>query len=118
MTWAKPSTARGSKARSAAESSWGWVWPSWRNSFRDVNDNFENYHIPTITDMPDIETIVVEDPEESGPYGAKGVGEPAVIPTSPAVAAAVGQAVGRPMRHLPISLERVMDALTGESRED
>ena len=83
-----------------------------------VNDNFENYHIPTITDMPDIETIVVEDPEESGPYGAKGVGEPAVIPTSPAVAAAVGQAVGRPMRHLPISLERVMEALTGESRED
>jgi CO/xanthine dehydrogenase Mo-binding subunit len=78
------------------------------------NENFENYHVPTMMDAPEIEPIVVEDPEETGPYGAKGVGEPALIPTAPAIASAVGQALGRPMRHLPINLERVMGALTGD----
>jgi CO/xanthine dehydrogenase Mo-binding subunit len=78
------------------------------------NENFENYHIPTMMDAPEIEPIIVEDPEETGPYGAKGVGEPALIPTAPAIASAVGQALGRPMRHLPISLERVMGAITGD----
>ncbi len=81
--------------------------------------NFENYHIPTIADMPEIDpVIIVEAPEESGPFGAKGVGEPALIPTAPTIASAVGQAVGRPMRHLPISLERVMDAVTGVNDEN
>ena len=78
------------------------------------NENFENYHIPTMMDAPEIEPIIVEDPEETGPYGAKGVGEPALIPTAPAIASAVGQALGRPMRNLPISLERVMGAITGD----
>ncbi len=81
--------------------------------------NLENYHIPTMMDMPDIDpVIIVECPEETGPFGAKGVGEPALIPTAPTIASAVGQAVGKPMRHLPISLERVMEALTGADNED
>ncbi|MFH1116746.1 MAG: xanthine dehydrogenase family protein molybdopterin-binding subunit [Pseudomonadota bacterium] len=80
-----------------------------------IHANFENYHIPTMMDMPEIDpVIIVEAPEESGPFGAKGVGEPALIPTAPTIASAVGQAVGRPMRHLPISLERVMEAVAGE----
>ncbi len=83
------------------------------------DDNFDTYHIPTIVDMPEIDpVIIVEEPEESGPFGAKGVGEPALIPTAPAIAGAVGQAVGRPMRHLPIHLESVMDALTGKKDEN
>lgn len=80
------------------------------------HENFENYHIPTIKDMPQIDpVIIVEEPEESGPFGAKGVGEPALIPTIPAIAGGVSQALGTPMRHLPISLERVMESLTQRS---
>jgi CO/xanthine dehydrogenase Mo-binding subunit len=83
------------------------------------NDNFENYHIPTIRDMPEIDPIIiVEHPEETGPFGAKGVGEPALIPTIPTIASAVSRAVGCPIRHLPVSLERVMQAITGEANED
>ncbi|MFZ5587170.1 MAG: xanthine dehydrogenase family protein molybdopterin-binding subunit [Thermodesulfobacteriota bacterium] len=80
--------------------------------------NFEDYHIPTAADAPRITPLIVEEPEATGPYGAKGVGEPALIPTAPAVAAAVGRALGRPMRDLPISLERVMQALAGAGGED
>lgn len=80
--------------------------------------NFEDYHIPTSADAPRITPLIVEEPEATGPYGAKGVGEPALIPTAPALAAAVGQALGQPMRHLPLSLERVMEALAGAGAKD
>ncbi|KMY68081.1 hypothetical protein AAU61_09765 [Desulfocarbo indianensis] len=75
-------------------------------------DNLQNYHIPTAADAPRVTPLIVEEPEETGPYGAKGVGEPALIPTAPAVAGAVSQALGRPMRRLPLNLERVMEAIT------
>ncbi len=77
-----------------------------------ATDNLQDYHIPTAADAPQVTPLIVEEPEETGPYGAKGVGEPALIPTAPAVAGAVGQALGRPMRELPLNLERVMEALT------
>ena len=80
--------------------------------------NFEDYHIPTSADAPRITPLIVEEPEATGPYGAKGVGEPALIPTAPALAAAVGQALGQPMRHLPLSLERVMETLAGAGAKD
>jgi CO/xanthine dehydrogenase Mo-binding subunit len=73
-------------------------------------NNLNNYHIPTMADSPRITPLIVEDPEETGPYGAKGVGEPALIPTAPAVASAVSKAIGKPMRDLPMTLERVMAA--------
>jgi CO/xanthine dehydrogenase Mo-binding subunit len=75
------------------------------------SDNLQSYHIPTAVDAPKVTPLIVEEPEETGPFGAKGVGEPALIPTAPAVAGAVSRALNRPMRHLPINLERVMDAL-------
>lgn len=73
--------------------------------------NFQDYHLPTMADAPDIQPLIVEDEEETGPYGAKGVGEPALIPTGPAIAAAVGQAVGHRFTKLPLDLERVMAAM-------
>ena len=76
-----------------------------------ASDNFQNYHLPTAMDAPRVTPLIVEEPEETGPFGAKGVGEPALIPTAPAVAAAVSNALGKPMRHLPLNLERVMEAL-------
>jgi CO/xanthine dehydrogenase Mo-binding subunit len=79
--------------------------------------NFQNYHIPTAADAPRIIPLIVEEREETGPFGAKGVGEPALIPTAPAVAGAVGQALGRPVRHLPISLESVSELLAERENE-
>ncbi len=73
--------------------------------------NFRDYHVPTFRDAPRITPLIVEVPEESGPFGAKGVGEPALIPTAPAVVGAVSQALGQPMPDLPLNLERVMAAL-------
>ena len=46
-------------------------------------DNLHDYLIPTIGDVPPIECLLVEDAEPAGPFGAKGVGEPALIPTAP-----------------------------------
>jgi CO/xanthine dehydrogenase Mo-binding subunit len=81
------------------------------------SENLEDYHIPTAQDAPFIEAIIVEEPCDTGPYGAKGVGEPALIPTAPALAAGVGRALGRAMRHMPMHLERVMEALEQRDRE-
>jgi CO/xanthine dehydrogenase Mo-binding subunit len=78
--------------------------------------NLDRYHIPTVADAPAITPILIEPGEPDGPYGAKGLGEPALIPTAPAVAAAVSSIVGRPMRHLPLNLERVMAAITAREK--
>jgi CO/xanthine dehydrogenase Mo-binding subunit/aerobic-type carbon monoxide dehydrogenase small subunit (CoxS/CutS family) len=74
-------------------------------------ENLHDYLIPTAGDMPEIECILVEDPEPSGPYGAKGVGEPALIPTAPAILGAIRDAVGARITQLPASPDRVRAAL-------
>jgi CO/xanthine dehydrogenase Mo-binding subunit len=69
-----------------------------------------DYHIPTSLDMPEIVPIIVEDMEPSGPFGAKGVGEPALIPTAPAVLNAIADALGERVYRLPAHPERVREA--------
>ena len=64
-------------------------------------ENLHDYLIPTVGDMPEIECLLIEDPEPSGPYGAKGVGEPALIPTAPAILGAIHDAVGVRITTLP-----------------
>lgn len=81
-------------------------------------DNFREYHLPTMADVPRITPLLVEDEEPTGPYGAKGVGEPALIPTAPAVAGGVSNALGRPMTCLPLSLEEVMRAMEEKEKND
>jgi len=71
--------------------------------------SFTDYFYPTSMDVPPVEVIIVEDPEPSGPYGAKGVGEPALIPTAPAIINAINRAINVKMLDLPAKLERVME---------
>ena len=76
-----------------------------------VNPTLGEYKIPTSLDMPEMKAIVIETNEPNGPYGAKEVGEGAIMPTIPAVLNAVYDAVGVRIEELPISGERVVTAL-------
>jgi len=72
--------------------------------------SMKDYHIPTCADMPEVIPIIIEDSEPTGPFGAKGVGEPALIPTAPAIINAVSNALGKRIYNLPANLERVLKA--------
>jgi CO/xanthine dehydrogenase Mo-binding subunit len=74
-------------------------------------DSFSEYLLPTSQDLPrNYERIILEIPEESGPYGAKGVGEITLVPTAPAIAAAVHEAVGVRINKLPIKPSDLVQA--------
>jgi aldehyde oxidoreductase len=74
-------------------------------------ENLHDYLIPTVGDVPQIEVILVEDAEPAGPYGAKGVGEPALVPTAPAILGAIEDAVGVRITTLPATPDRLLAAL-------
>jgi CO/xanthine dehydrogenase Mo-binding subunit/aerobic-type carbon monoxide dehydrogenase small subunit (CoxS/CutS family) len=74
-------------------------------------ENLHDYLIPTFGDVPPIEVILVEDAEPLGPHGAKGVGEPALIPTAPAILNAIAHATGVRVRHAPATPDRLRAAL-------
>ncbi|WP_119460012.1 molybdopterin cofactor-binding domain-containing protein [Rhodospirillaceae bacterium SYSU D60014] len=74
-------------------------------------ENLHDYLIPTFGDVPDIECILIEDREPLGPYGAKGIGEPALIPTAPAILNAIHHATGVRITHVPATPDRVLAAL-------
>ncbi len=80
------------------------------------NDNLSRYLIPTIKDAPEIYPIIVEDEEPSGPFGAKGVGEPALIPTAPAILNAFYDATGVRIYELPLTQEKVIQRLKEEGK--
>jgi len=75
------------------------------------NPDFTNYIIPTAMDVPEIITGIVERREPTGPFGAKGVGEPALLPTAPAVVNAIRDAVGVIIYDLPITPQKILMAL-------
>ncbi len=74
-------------------------------------ENLHDYLIPTIGDVPPIDIILVEDPEHLGPYGAKGIGEPALIATAPAIFGAIRHATGVKVRKVPLLPHRLLQAL-------
>jgi carbon-monoxide dehydrogenase large subunit len=76
-----------------------------------LNASLADYHIPASVDMPPVETIIVEVPEPSGAYGAKGVGEPGLVPTAAAIANAIYDATGVRPNTLPMTPERIYNAL-------
>lgn len=75
------------------------------------NDKFSKYLIPTAMDTFSIEKIIVEDPESSAPYGAKGIGEPVMIPVAPAILNAIYDAIGVRVKELPVTPERLFKAI-------
>lgn len=75
------------------------------------NASLTNYLIPTAADVPPIDSLIVEVPDPYGPYGAKGIAEPATIPTAPAILNAIADAVGHRLRQTPASPENVLVAL-------
>lgn len=74
-------------------------------------DNLHDYLIPTAGDVPQITTHIIEDPDPVGPFGAKGVGEPALIATAPAILGAIRDATGVTMRKVPVLPHRLWEAL-------
>ncbi|MEQ9325922.1 MAG: molybdopterin cofactor-binding domain-containing protein [Rhodospirillales bacterium] len=72
-------------------------------------ENLHDYLIPTFGDMPEMDVILVEDEEPLGPYGAKGVGEPGLVATAPAIFGAVRHAVGVRVRQAPLLPHRLRE---------
>jgi CO/xanthine dehydrogenase Mo-binding subunit len=76
-----------------------------------VSSGFTNYILPMIHALPKIEAILVEVPSRHGPFGAKGLGEAAILPTAPAIINAISRAIGQRIRRLPASPERLLEAI-------
>jgi CO/xanthine dehydrogenase Mo-binding subunit len=81
------------------------------------NCSFERYNMPRIKDMPPIRSILIESDDPNGPYGAKGLAEPALTPTAPAIANAIYHAVGVRLRELPITPRKVLAALREKEKK-
>ena len=79
-------------------------------------DNLHDYLIPTIGDVPSISTYLIEDPEPIAPYGAKGVGEPALIATAPAIFGAIRQASGVRVDFVPCTPDRLARLIKQQRR--
>jgi nicotinate dehydrogenase medium molybdopterin subunit len=78
---------------------------------RQINPNLTNYIIPTALDVPDIAVDIVDSYDSTGPFGAKGVGEPSLVPTAAAICNAIFDAVGARVTELPATPERVLAAI-------
>ena len=85
---------------------------------QEVSENLHDYLMPTVGDMPSIEVILIEDSEPLGPFGAKGIGEHALIPTAPAIIGGSKHATGVVINHLPATPDRVFSAIQKASHKN
>jgi CO/xanthine dehydrogenase Mo-binding subunit len=79
-------------------------------------ENLHDYLIPTVGDMPSVKIYLIEEQEPAGPFGAKGVGEPALIATAPAILGAIRHATGVRATRVPVLPHRLWEALREEGR--
>jgi CO/xanthine dehydrogenase Mo-binding subunit len=79
---------------------------------------FAKYILPTSLDVPRVNSIIIEDPDPLGPLGVKGIGEPAMVPTIPAIMNAIYDAVGVRIQHLPATPEKVLMAIRAKERRE
>jgi CO/xanthine dehydrogenase Mo-binding subunit len=81
-------------------------------------DSLDTYYLPTSMDMPEVEAIFVEDEEPTGPFGAKGVGEPALIPQAASIVNAINDATGVKVFELPCHIERLKGLIESMKSEE
>ncbi|CCQ75121.1 molybdopterin cofactor-binding domain-containing protein [Magnetospira sp. QH-2] len=81
------------------------------NEGHSSTDSFAKYILPTSLDVPRINSIIIEDPDPLSPLGAKGIGEPALVPTAPAILNAIYDAVGVRITSMPATPEKILAAL-------
>ena len=81
-----------------------------------MNPDFVDYVMPTFKDVPEIKPILVEPIDPNGPYGAKGIGEPALNPAMSAITNAIYNAIGLRIRELPISAENILAHLNEQKK--
>ncbi len=86
--------------------------------FPGRGENLHDYLIPTIGDIPPIESLLIEDASPIGPYGAKGIGEQALIPTAPAILNALTHATGVRLHRIPATPDRVRAAILAQKGSD
>ena len=79
--------------------------------------SFAKYILPTSLDVPKIKTKIIEDPDPLSPLGAKGIGEPAMVPTAPAIMNAIYDAIGVRIKSLPATPEKILKALADKRKE-
>ncbi len=83
-----------------------------------INADFVDYIVPSALDVPEIKPILVEPIEPNGPYGAKGIGEPALNPTMAAITNAIYNATGIRFKELPVSSEKILTELRARSNKN
>jgi CO/xanthine dehydrogenase Mo-binding subunit len=76
------------------------------------NAGFLDYRVPVASDLPSIETVILEIPNPGHPYGVRGVGETPIVPPLAALSNAVSRAIGTRMSSLPMSPPRILQALS------
>lgn len=88
------------------------------NCGRIINANLAEYKIPTSLDVPPLDAIIVESHEPAGPFGAKEVGEGAIMPTIPAILNAIYDATGVRINELPVTPERIWEAMKKKQKTE
>ncbi|MCK5014870.1 MAG: molybdopterin-dependent oxidoreductase [Candidatus Omnitrophica bacterium] len=85
---------------------------------RPANGNFANYRLPRSVGTPPIESILIETNDPQGPFGAKGMGEASLLPTSAAIANAIYDAIGIRLKSLPFTPDKVIEALKKKKQQE
>ncbi|MFR1724112.1 xanthine dehydrogenase family protein molybdopterin-binding subunit [Emergencia timonensis] len=107
-----PSTVEGQMEGGMAQGiGWGIMEEHFMEKGTMKNHTYHDFLIPTALDLPKLETIIVEHPNELGPYGAKGIGEPPIVGIAPAIRNALFDATGVFVNSIPLTPVRVMAAL-------